>query len=310
MTAEWIWLNGEFIRWDEATVHVTTHALHYGSSVFEGVRAYTTPHGPAVFRLAEHTKRLRHSSRIARLDLPFSEDEINAAILETVARNGHQSCYIRPLVYRGAGPLGLEGRKNPVDVTIFTVEWGAYLGKEALENGVDVQISSWRRLAPGTGASMAKIGGQYVNSQLISMEAHDNGFDEGLALDVAGNVSEGAGENVFVILDGVVHTPGSWASILPGITRDSVLTIFHDMGVEVRFETIARDMLYLADEVFFTGTAVEVTPVRSIDRLQVGDGKRGPLTRAAQDQFFAITSGEMPDRHNWLTPVPVARPVS
>ena len=310
MTAEWIWLNGEFIRWDEATVHVTTHALHYGSSVFEGVRAYTTPHGPAVFRLAEHTKRLRHSSRIARLDLPFSEDEINAAILETIARNGHQSCYVRPLVYRGAGPLGLEGRKNPVDVTIFTVEWGAYLGKEALENGVDVQVSSWRRLAPGTGASMAKIGGQYVNSQLISMEAHDNGFDEGLALDVAGNVSEGAGENVFVIIDGVVHTPGSWASILPGITRDSVLTIFHDMGVEVRFETISRDMLYLADEVFFTGTAAEVTPVRSIDRLQVGDGKRGPLTKAAQDQFFAITSGEVPDRHNWLTPVPVARPVS
>ena len=309
MTAEWIWLNGEFIRWDEATVHVTTHALHYGSSVFEGVRAYTTPHGPAIFRLAEHTKRLWHSCRIARLDLPFSQDEINAAVVETVARNGHQSCYIRPLVYRGAGPLGLEGRKNPVDVTIFTVEWGAYLGKEALENGVDVQISSWRRLAPGTGASMAKIGGQYVNSQLISMEAHDNGFDEGLALDVAGNVSEGAGENVFVILDGVVHTPGSWASILPGITRDSVLTIFHDMGVEVRFETIARDMLYLADEVFFTGTAAEVTPVRSIDRLQVGDGKRGPLTKAAQDQFFAITSGEVPDRHNWLTPVPVARPV-
>ena len=310
MNAEWVWLNGDFRRWDEATVHVSTHALHYGSSVFEGVRAYTTPHGPAVFRLAEHTKRLRHSSRIARLDLPFSEDEINAAILETIARNGHQSCYVRPLVYRGAGPLGLEGRKNPVDVTIFTVEWGAYLGKEALENGVDVQISSWRRLAPGTGASMAKIGGQYVNSQLISMEAHDNGFDEGLALDVAGNVSEGAGENVFVILDGVVHTPGSWASILPGITRDSVLTIFHDMGVEVRFETIARDMLYLADEVFFTGTAAEITPVRSIDRLQVGDGKRGPLTKAAQDQFFAITSGEAPDRHNWLTPVPVARPVS
>ena len=310
MNAEWVWLNGEFRRWEEATVHVSTHALHYGSSVFEGVRAYTTPHGPAVFRLAEHTKRLRHSSRIARLDLPFSEDEINAAILETIARNGHQSCYIRPLVYRGAGPLGLEGRKNPVDVTIFTVEWGAYLGKEALETGVDVQVSSWRRLAPGTGASMAKIGGQYVNSQLISMEAHDNGFDEGLALDVAGNVSEGAGENVFVILDGVVHTPGSWASILPGITRDSVLTIFHDMGVEVRFETISRDMLYLADEVFFTGTAAEVTPVRSIDRLDVGDGKRGPLTKAAQDQFFAITSGEVPDRHNWLTPVPVARPVT
>ena len=310
MTAEWIWLNGEFRRREDATVHVSTHALHYGSSVFEGIRAYTTPHGPAVFRLAEHTKRLMYSCRVARLDPPFSEDEIKAAILETIARNGHQSCYIRPLVYRGAGPLGLEGRKNPVDVTIITLEWGTYLGKEALENGVDVQISSWRRLAPGTGASMAKIGGQYVNSQFISMEAHDNGFDEGLALDVSGNVSEGAGENVFVIIDGVVHTPGSWASILPGITRDSVLTIFRDMEVEVRFETISRDMLYLADEVFFTGTAAEITPVRSIDRLEVGDGKRGPLTQAAQEQFFAITSGELPDRHNWLTPVHVAGPVS
>lgn len=310
MTAEWIWLNGEFRRWEEATTHVSTHALHYGSSVFEGIRAYTTPYGPAVFRLVEHTKRLAYSCRVARLELPFSEEEINAAILETIARNGHQSCYIRPLAYRGAGPLGLEGRKNPVDLTIFTMEWGAYLGKEGLEKGVDVQVSSWRRLAPGTAASMAKIGGQYVNSQLISMEAHDNGFDEGLALDAAGNVSEGAGANVFLVLDGVVHTPGSWASILPGITRDSVLTILRDMGVEVRFETISRDMLYLADEVFFTGTAAEITPVRSIDRLPVGSGRRGPLTKAAQDQFFAITAGEVPDRHNWLTPVPVTSPAS
>ena len=308
MNAEWIWQNGEFRRWSEATVHVSTHALHYGSSVFEGVRAYTTPDGPAVFRLREHTKRLAYSCRVARLDLPYSEDEINRAILETIARNGHQSCYIRPLVYRGAGPMGLEGRKNPVDVIILTVEWGAYLGKEALENGVDVQVSSWRRLAPGTAVSLAKIGGQYVNSQLISMEAHDNGFDEGLALDSSGNVSEGAGENVFLVIDGVVHTPGSWASILPGITRDSVLTIFRDMGVEVRFETISRDMLYLADEVFFTGTAAEITPVRSIDRLEVGNGKRGPLTKDVQEQFFAITSGELPDRYHWLTPVRVTHP--
>lgn len=306
MSAEWIWHNGEFMRWEDATVHVSTHALHYGSSVFEGIRAYTTPHGPAVFRLPEHTKRLFYSSRVARLDVPFTEDEINEAILETIARNGHQACYVRPLVFRGAGPLGLEGRKNPVDVTILTMEWGAYLGKEGLEKGVDVQISSWRRLAPGTAVSMAKIGGQYVNSQLISMEARDNGFDEGLALDSAGNVSEGAGENVFVIVDGVVYTPGSWASILPGITRDSVLTILQEMGVEVRFETIARDMLYLADEVFFTGTAAEITPVRSIDRLQVGEGARGPITEEAQNQFFAITSGEVVDRHGWLTPVPAA----
>ena len=213
MSAEWIWHNGEFMRWEEVNVHVSTHALHYGSSVFEGIRAYTTPHGPAVFRLPEHTRRLFYSCKVARLDIPFTEDEINEAILETIARNGHQACYVRPLVYRGAGPLGLEGRKNPVDVTIFTMEWGAYLGVEGLEKGVDVQISSWRRLAPGTAASMAKIGGQYVNSQLINMEAHDNGFDEGLALDYSGNVSEGAGENVFVIVDGVVYTPGGWASI-------------------------------------------------------------------------------------------------
>ncbi|MCY4527309.1 MAG: branched-chain amino acid transaminase [Anaerolineaceae bacterium] len=310
MSAEWIWQNGEFKRWDEANVHVSTHALHYGSSVFEGIRAYTTPHGPAVFRLAEHTKRLAYSCKAARMDLPYSEEEINDAILETIARNGHQACYVRPLVYRGAGPLGLEGRKNPVDVIIMTMEWGTYLGQEALENGVDVQISSWRRLAPGTAVSMAKIGGQYVNSQLISMEARDNGFDEGLALDTSGNVSEGAGENVFVIIDGVVYTPGSWASILPGITRDSVLTILHEMGVEVRFETIARDLLYMADEIFFTGTAAEITPVRSIDRLQVGEGKRGPITKEAQDQFFAITSGEVTDRHGWLTPVGVTRPVA
>lgn len=310
MSAEWIWMNGEFVKWGDANVHVSTHALHYGSSVFEGIRAYATPQGPAVFRLPEHTRRLMNSAKIARLNVPFSEDDINSAIVEAIARNGHEACYIRPLVFRGAGPLGLEGRKNPVDVTIFTMEWGAYLGSEALENGVDVQISSWRRLAPDTAASLAKIGGQYVNSQFISMEAHDNGFNEGLALDIYGYVSEGAGENIFVIVDNVVYTPGSWSSILLGITRDTALTLLRDMGYEIRFEPVARDMLYIADEIFFTGTAAEVTPVRSVDRMPVGAGGRGPVTKAVQDEFFAITSGQKEDRYGWLTFVRQTEPTS
>ncbi len=310
MAAEWIWMNGELVKWADATVHVTTHALHYGSSVFEGIRAYSTPQGPAVFRLQDHTTRMAHSAKIARMEMPYTADEINQAILETIAINGHDACYIRPLVFRGSGPLGLEGRKNPVDVTIFTMEWGAYLGQEAIEQGVDVQISSWRRMAPGTAASLAKIGGQYVNSQFISMEAHDNGFNEGLALDVYGYVSEGAGENLFVIINNVVYTPGAWASILLGITRDSALTILRDMGYEIRYEAIARDMLYLADEIFFTGTAAEITPVRSVDRIPIGTGSRGPITKAVQDEFFAITAGAQADRYGWLTPVKQSEPAS
>ncbi len=308
MTAQWMWRNGEFIRWEDANVHVTTHALHYGSSVFEGVRAYATPQGPAVFRLKEHTHRLFNSCKIARLSLSYTEDEFNEALNETVRRNGHEACYIRPLVFRGAGPLGIEGRKNPIEAVIFTLEWGRYLGQEAIEQGVDVQVSSWRRMAPDTGASMAKIGGQYVNSQLITMEAHDNGFHEGFALDYSGNVSEGAGENIFVIYDGQVFTPGIGSSILSGITRDTVLTLFADLGYTVRYETIPRDMLYIADEIFVTGTAAEITPVRSVDRIQVGSGTRGAITKQVQDAFFGITSGTIPDKYGWLTPVrqPVA----
>jgi len=253
MPAELIWMNGQLVKWNEANVHVTTHALHYGSSVFEGVRAYATSEGPAVFRLQAHTRRLLNSAKIARIQVDYTEDELNNAIIETIARNKHEACYVRPLVFRGAGPMGVEGRKNPTDVVIFTMEWGRYLGPEAIENGVDVQVSSWRRTAPDTGASMAKIGGQYVNSQFISMEAHDNGFNEGLALDYNGSISEGAGENIFVVLDGVVYTPGMGSSILMGITRDTVLTLLKDLGYEVRFETIARDLLYVADEIFLTG---------------------------------------------------------
>jgi branched-chain amino acid aminotransferase len=301
MSAEWIWKNGQFVAWEDATVHVTAHALHYGSSVFEGVRAYATPQGPGVFRLNEHTQRLFNSCKIARIEVPYTFDEINNAILSTIQKNGHDSCYVRPLIFRGANKLGVEGRQNPTDVVIITMEWGRYLGQEAIEQGVDVQVSSWRRTAPDTGASLAKIGGQYVNSQLISMEAHDNGFSEGIALDYSGYVSEGAGENIFVIRDGVVYTPGLGSSILQGITRDTVITLLKDVGYEVRFESIARDMLYIADEIFFTGTAAEVSPVRSVDRIPVGTGKRGPITKIVQDEFFAITAGEKPDRHNWLT---------
>ncbi len=309
MPAEYIWKNGEFIEWDKATVHVTAHALHYGSSVFEGIRAYATPDGPAVFRLQPHTQRLINSCKIARIELEYTADQINQAILETIRRNGHESCYIRPLVFRGANKLGLEGRQNPTEVVIITMEWGRYLGSEAIENGVDVQVSSWRRIAPDTFASLAKIGGQYVNSQFISMEAHDNGFSEGIALDINGYVSEGAGENLFVIHDGVVYTPGAWASILMGVTRDTVLKLLHDLGYSVRYEAIARDMLYLADEIFFTGTAAEITPIRSVDRIPVGSGKPGPITRAVQQEFFNITSGKVPDRHGWLTYVRQTAPV-
>jgi branched-chain amino acid aminotransferase len=303
MPAEWIWKNGQFVRWEEATVHVTAHALHYGSSVFEGIRAYATPQGPAVFRLQPHTARLISGCKVARIDLPYTPDQLDEAILETIRRNGHESCYVRPLVFRGAGGLGLEGRKAPTEVVILTMEWGRYLGSEAIDSGVDVMVSSWRRIAPDTFASLAKIGGQYVNSQFISMEAHDYGFAEGIALDVNGYVSEGAGENIFLIHNNIVYTPGGWSSILLGITRDTVLTLLRDLGYEVRFEPIAREMLYMADELFFTGTAAEITPVRSVDRLPVGSGQPGPVTRRVQQEFFGITSGQMPDRHGWLTVV-------
>jgi len=307
MPAEWIWRNGEFVKWEDATVHVSAHALHYGSSVFEGIRAYATPDGPAVFRLQPHTRRLLHGARIMRFEHGYAEDDLNRAIVETIHRNGHEACYIRPIIFRGEGALGLEGRgRTTTETVIFTMEWGAYLGAEALENGVDVQVSTWRRMAPDTHPAMVKAGGNYVNSQFISMEAHDGGFSEGIALDVNGYVSEGAGENIFVVLDGVVYTPGAWSSILLGITRDTVLQLLDDLGYEVRYQPLAREMLYMADEIFFTGTAAEITPVRSVDRLTIGSGKRGPIAQRLQEEFFAITSGKQPDRHNWLTHVNAA----
>jgi branched-chain amino acid aminotransferase len=302
MNGEWIWRNGEFVRWADATVHVTAHALHYGSSVFEGVRAYATPRGPAVFRLREHSERLMDGARVMRIAHDFSADAISDAILETVRRNGHESCYIRPVVFRGEGALGVEGRgKTRSEIMILTMEWGRYLGQEAMENGVNVQISSWRRMAPDTHPSLVKAGGNYVNSQFVTMEAHDNGFHEGIALDVYGYVSEGAGENLFMLKDGVAYTPGAWSSILRGITRDTAIHLLQDEGIEVRYQPIAREMLYMADELFFTGTAAEVTPIASVDRLPIGRGSRGPVTEKLQSRFFGITGGELPDPYGWLT---------
>ena len=299
----WIWRDGEMIPWDDVTEHVSAHVFHYGSSVFEGLRAYATPRGPAIFRLRPHTQRMVNSCKIARIDLPYSAEQLDEAIIELVRTNGHESCYIRPLTYRGRGQIGVEGRGAEVITVIFSFDWGAYLGQEAIEQGVDVQVSSWRRFAPGTLPGMAKIGGQYINSQFITMEATDNGFIEGIALSHSGNISEGAGENIFVVLDGEVYTTGAGSSILMGVTRSSAITILSELGYHVRYEDIPREMLYIADEVFFTGTAAEVTPVRSVDRIPVGSGSRGPVTQQVQERFFGITSGTLADTHGWLTHV-------
>lgn len=305
-----IWFNGALVPAEAALVPVTAHALHYGSSVFEGLRAYGTPQGPAVFCLSQHVRRLFDSCRIFRMVLPHSPGQVTDAILETVRANGHMSCYIRPLVFRGAGTFSLDPRNASVEVAIITFEWGRYLGQEAVEQGVDVMVSSWRRAAPDTAVPMAKIGGQYVTSQFIAMEAADHGFVEGIALDAQGFVSEGSGENIFVVTDGVVHTPPRSAGILPGVTRTVVLTLLGDLGIPVREEVLLREVLYTADEVFFTGTAAEITPVRSVDRITVGAGRRGPVTAALQEQFFGITEGRMPDRHGWLTSVGAGHPAA
>lgn len=298
---EWIWQNGKFVKWDDATVHVTAHALHYGSSVFEGLRAYATPKGPAILRLESHVRRLFDSCKIMRMEMPFTPDQVTDAVIETVRRNRLESCYIRPLVYKGVGPIGLDARSAPTEMVIFAFEFGRYLGEDALEQGVDVMVSSWRRIAPDTLASMSKAGGNYVNSQFITMEAADFGFAEGIALDTNGLVSEGSGENIFVVHRGVIYTPPVSASILLGVTRDCIITLAREMGYEVREQTFPREMLYVADEVLFTGTAVEISPVRSVDKVKVGNGTRGPITKRLQDEFFGIINGSIPDRHHWMT---------
>ncbi len=300
MRADWMWMNGSLIPWDQANVHVFTHALHYGTSAFEGIRAYSTPQGPAIFRGPEHYRRLHDSCKIMRMPLAYSVDDLIAATKTAIRANRQDSCYIRPLVFRGYETLGVDGRKCPVEIIIGTVPWGAYLGAEALEQGVDVVISSWRRMSPGAFTPLGKIGGQYVNSQHVAMEAHDLGYNEGISLDAQGHVSEGSGENLFMIRDGVIYTPPLSASILGGITRDCAVAIAHDLGYEVREAYLTREMLYIADELFFTGTAAEVTPIRSVDRISVGSGSRGPITKAIQDQFFGITAGKLPDKFGWL----------
>jgi branched-chain amino acid aminotransferase len=303
MRADYIWMNGKIIPWDQAQVHVFTHALHYGSSVFEGIRVYETTKGPALFRGCEHYERLLFSCKVAHIPSPYTVDEYIQATKEVVQANGQRSAYIRPLVFRGYNTLGVDGRGCPVEVIVASVPWGAYLGKEGLEQGVDVQVSSWRRMAPDTLSALAKIGGQYVNSQNVVMEAKDNGFTEGIALDVNGYVSEGSGENIFVIIKGQIYTPPLGNSILGGITRDCATTIAQDLGYTVKESIIPREMLYMADEIFFTGTAAEITPVRSVDRKPVGEGKRGPITEKIQSRFFGIVEGELEDSHSWLLPV-------
>ncbi|MCC7461491.1 MAG: branched-chain amino acid transaminase [Gammaproteobacteria bacterium] len=298
----YIWFNGKLIPWEQATVHVLAHALHYGSSVFEGVRAYETPRGVAIFRLREHTQRLYDSAKIHRITIPFQPEQLNDACRLTVAANDlKRGAYIRPIAFRGYGEIGVAPKIDPpVDVAIAAWEWGKYLGKESEEAGVDVCISSWQRVAPNTIPALAKAGGNYLSSQLISQEAKRLGFAEGIGLAPDGTVSEGAGENLFLVKDGVLYTPALAHSVLGGITRDTVMRLARERGVEIRETSIPREMLYIADELFFTGTAAEVTPIRSVDRITIGAGRRGPVTETLQKAFFGLFTGATPDRWGWL----------
>ena len=297
-----IWHNGNLIPWEQATIHVMSHVVHYGSSVFEGIRCYTQPQGAAVFRLPEHMQRLIDSGKIYRMTIPYSLDELCAAVVDTIEANGIAPCYIRPIVLRGYGEIGVNPKGSPVEVYVANFPWGKYVSGEA----ADVCISSWNRLAPNTLPALAKAGANYMNSQLIRMEADTNGYAEGIALDVNGLVSEGSGENVFIVRNSVLYTPPLANSALSGITRDSVLTIARHLGLTVIEQAIPRELLYISDEVFFTGTAAEVTPIRSIDRIVIGDGKPGEITKKIADEFFGIANGLKPDKFGWLTPVKVA----
>jgi len=300
---EKIWHNGRFIAWDDAKIHVLAHVTSYGSSVFEGLRCYDTIHGPAIFRPREHMQRLLDSAKIYRIELKYGVDELCAAMAELVRINGLRSCYIRPLVLRGYGDVGVLPLNVPTETYLACWEWGKYLGDEGITKGVDVCVSSWTRIAPNTLPALAKAGANYMNSQLIRMEAHTNGYAEGIALDVAGYVSEGSGENIFLVRNGKIVTPPLGASVLPGITRDTVLHLAQALNIPVVETIVPREMLYIADEVFFCGTAVEVTPIRSVDRIPVGNGARGPITEALQSAFFDLVRGNTPDRFGWLQPI-------
>jgi branched-chain amino acid aminotransferase len=296
-----VWINGSLVEWADAKIHIASHVIHYGSGVFEGARCYDTPKGSACFRLRAHMQRLYNSAKIYRMEYALPMAELEEAVLQTIRANSFRACYIRPLIYRGYEALGVNPLSCPVDAAIMLWEWGRYLGPEALEKGTDVCVSSWWRSAPNTFPSLAKACANYANSQLIKMEAVLQGYSEGIALDSAGHISEGSGENLFLVRDGVLYTPPLTASILPGITRDSVITLAGQLGYTVREEMLPREMLYICDEAFFAGTAVEITPIRSVDKIVIGSGRRGPVTEAIQNAYFGVINGEMPDKHGWLT---------
>jgi len=298
-STEWIWRDGEFIPWASATIHIMSHAVHYGSSVFEGIRCYRTPDGPSIFRLDDHMQRLRDSATVLRMDVGYSADELAAACRGLVARNGLDECYIRPILMRGVGAAGLDPAASPVESYIICWPWGAYLGDGALERGVDVCVSSWQRPGPNTHPALAKAGGNYVSSQLITMEAVANGYHEGIALAPGGLVSEGSGQNIFLARRGKLITPAIDGSMLEGITRDCVIEIARELGIAVSEQRVPRELLYTADELFFTGTAAEITPIRSVDRVVIGAGAAGPLTRRLQERLLGIARGRLPDTHGW-----------
>lgn len=301
---EWIWMNGEFVRWEDAKIHVLSHVIHYGTSVFEGIRCYATPRGPHVLRLRDHIDRLVNSAKIYRMQMPWGAPEYCEVCLEVIRRNKMEQCYIRPVVYRGYGDVGVNPLNCPVESAVAVWDWGAYLGPEALARGVDVCVSTWNRPSPNSLPAMAKAAANYMNGQLIKMEAVQAGYAEGIALDVNGYVSEGSGENIFLIRNSTVYTPSLGHSVLPGITRDGALKILtEELGLEVRHQAIPREMLYLADEIFFTGTAAEITPIASVDRIQVGSGHRGPVTEKVQTRYLDLVTGKAEDAYGWLTPV-------
>jgi len=296
-----VWINGKLVPWKEANIHIASHVIHYGSSIFEGFRAYNTPKGTAIFRNDAHIKRLYNSCKMYRMEIPFTQEEFEQAVIQTIKANKLKACYIRPVVYRGYGTLGVDPFPNPIDCAILVWEWGQYLGEKALENGVDVKISTWQRMAPNTFPALAKSGANYMNSQLIKMEALLEGYVEGIALNVRGHISEGSGENIFIVINGEIHTPPLSSSILPGITRDVVICMAKDLGITLVEETLPREILYIAEEVFFTGSAAEITPIRSVDKITIGNGRRGPVVKRLQDEFFAYINGEKKDQYRWLT---------
>ena len=295
-----IWMNGELVNWPDAKIHIASHVVHYGSGVFEGARCYQTQQGSACFRLDAHLRRLIDSAKIYRMEPTFSYEQLRDAVMETIRANEFKACYIRPIVYRGYHTLGVNPFPCPVDTAVLVWEWGAYLGQDALTNGVDVRVSSWSRAAPNTFPTLAKSSANYANSQLIKMEAMADGYSEGIALDVYGYLSEGSGQNLFLVRDNTLYTSPLSAAVLPGITRNSVMTIAKDLGFQVREEMLPRELLYIADEAFFVGTAAEITPIKSVDKITIGKGRRGPMTEAIQQAFFDIVSGEVADRHGWL----------